>query len=192
MSSQHSDDQTARSRPLPARQSRCRSPFTRAGSLPASHSTPIPIGHEWLTTAPSLTTRTPFKKGEGCAAASGRLARPAETPLEKALRAAGPPLCFGRPNSVPPPRNRLRRRSRSSPRRRRLFSPARHKITHTARPRSCSGPAPCRPCPGQEPAPRRVELALNASRPPGMEDNPSTILRRGLVRVSNAQIPNSL
>ncbi len=126
-------------------------------------------GHDWLHTAHQFLSDTicsrpthhsrparPSRKGEGCAAASGRLARPAETPLEKALRAAGPPLFrtselrFIRPTAdsagglVP----HLAGED--------CCPPLHHKVTHTARPRSCSGPAPCRPCPGQEPAPGRV------------------------------------
>lgn len=158
MSSQHSDDQTARSRPLPARQSRCRSPFTRAGSLPASHCTPIPIGHDWLTTTRLFTTPTPFKKGEGCAAAADDSRGQPRHHLKKRSAPQALPCVSDVRTPLHPPHSRLRRRSRSSPRRRRLQSPTCHKITHTARPRSCSGPAPCRPCPGQEPAPGRAEF----------------------------------
>jgi hypothetical protein len=97
-----------------------------------------------------------LQEGRRLRSSRGRLARPAERPLEKALPAAGPPLFRTSELRPTPPHSRLRRRSRSSPRRRRLLSPARRAVTHTARPRSCSGPAPCRPCPGQEPAPGRV------------------------------------
>ena len=38
------------------------------------------------TTTRLLATRTPFKKGEGCAAAADDFARQAETPLGKAPR----------------------------------------------------------------------------------------------------------
>ena len=48
--------------------------------------TTISIGHDRFTTTSPLTTRTPFKKGEGCAAAADDFARQAATPLEKALR----------------------------------------------------------------------------------------------------------
>ena len=176
MSSQHSDDQTARSRPLTARQSRCRSPFTRAGSRLFPHCTRIPIGHDCPTTTRLLTTRTPFKKGE--AASQPRTTRAVirqhqrkSAPAPTAINcASAPPVessdsiftqaSLPRQLRISEDQTPSHQRpsfhhtadsslgTRSSPLRRSLLSPARREIQpHCPTLASCSGPASFRPRP---------------------------------------------
>ena len=88
MSSQHSDDQTARSRPLQARQSRCLSPFTRAGSRLPLHCTPVPIGHH-CTTNGTLSIPHGLQEGRGCPAAADDSRGHAENRRRKMRPGAG-------------------------------------------------------------------------------------------------------
>jgi hypothetical protein len=109
MSSQHSDDQTARSRPLTARQSRCRSPFTRAGSRLSPHCTRIPIGHDWSHHYPTTHDPHALQEGRGLRSSRGRLRAARRNTTGKS---APPRLCpFRRlkfPIPASPPPNSLR------------------------------------------------------------------------------------
>jgi hypothetical protein len=170
MSSQHSDDQTARSRPLTARQSRCRSPFTRAGSrLPAqtppflSDTTASPQPHRSRPARPSRRAK---------AAQQPRTTRASNRDTtEKAPRAAGSPIAQVRISESP-----------TSPAARRapdfaLCLVPHHGSEHCGPPPCrrlaappvavpAPGPAPCRPHPDRSQRPAVQIMAMTFPRLP--------------------------
>ena len=154
MSSQHSDDQTARSRPLTARQLPMPFALHTCGVTTATTLHTISYWTRLVHDSPAIHDPHALQEGRRLRSSRGRLARYSETLLKKRRAAAGCNLRLRISEPGPPPIPHAADFSstpRASSLPQRLLSTTYPQISRTARRCILLRASPLRPLPGQEP-----------------------------------------